>query len=335
MSPEVAKYDPGTIASADTQNRAERRLRQWLESLAPNTAIAYAADLAVFATHVGAHDQTDVPSPGAALGWLISLSRPDALEVAEVWQTAMVAQGLSSATINRRTIALNAALRHIAKGGVGPGRLDLRQIKHEARREVEAPSTGSIARVIEELSSSAAPADIRDTLVILLAAQRGLRKSEIAGLSTDDVDGAACTLKIRRKGHKEKIGLSIEGATCSALQRWLAIRLDHANTDEQALFVSLGNKVKGRALTGQSIYNVFRVRGGWHPHQLRHSAIQETLRISGNNLPLAQALAGHANSATTMGYIGRAERKRIESEAVGNMASVYRLAKLKSRAESD
>jgi integrase/recombinase XerC len=148
-------------------------------------------------------------------------------------------------------------------------------------------------------------------------------------LQLDDVDCDTSTVKVRRKGHREKVDLSIEGAAFEALQRWLAIRPDHAHADEPALFVSLGNRVSGRGLSGQSIYNVFQSRGGWHPHQLRHSAIEEVLRSSKNNLALAQALAGHAAASTTMGYIGRSERKRIESEAVGNMARVYRLSKLK------
>lgn len=330
MSSEVAKYDPTAVESADIQSRAERRLRAWLEgALSKNTAVAYTADLAVFAAHVGATGPDGQPSPGAALGWLITLAPHDALEVAENWQATMVAAGLSAATINRRTVALNAALRHLAKGGVGPGKLDVGQLKREARKEVVAPSTGSISRVIEELSGSVDPAAVRDTLIILLGAQRGLRKSEIAGLSLDDVDGSMCTVKVRRKGQREKQALSIEGAACEALQRWLVIRPDHADPGEPALFISLGNRVSGRALSGQSVYNVFQSRGGWHPHQLRHSAIEEVLRSSKNNLALAQSLAGHAAPSTTMGYIGRAERKRIEGEAVGSMAKVYRLSKIK------
>ncbi len=48
--------------------------------------------------------------------------------------------------------------------------------------------------------------------------------------------------------------------------------------------------------------------------------------MTGNNLPLAQALAGHADPSTTMVYVGKAERRRIEQEAVGKMAAVHRLS---------
>ena len=48
--------------------------------------------------------------------------------------------------------------------------------------------------------------------------------------------------------------------------------------------------------------------------------------MTGNNLPLAQALAGHADPSMTMVYVGKAERRRIEQEAVGKMAAVHRLS---------
>ncbi len=326
MTSEVARYDPAAIASIG--QKAERRLRDWLDSRTRNTAAAYVADLGQFALHVGAVKPDGSPDHGKAVAWIASLDTVSALEVVEGWQTAMSRADLSSATINRRTVALNACLRHLARAGVGPGPVDIKPIKHEARKEVEAPSTGSIARVIEDLSRSSEPAAIRDTLIILLAAQRALRKSEIEGLTVADVDGVACTVRVKRKGQKEKVAVSIEGACCEALGRWLAVRPNHTAPDQAALFVSLGNAIKGKPLSGQSIYNVFQSRGGWHPHQLRHSAIEETLRVTGNNLPLAQALAGHADPSTTMGYIGKAERRRIEQEAVGKMAAVYRLSKM-------
>lgn len=326
MTSEVAKYDPAAVASMS--ERAERRLTDWLDSRTRNTAAAYVADLGQFALHVGATKPDGKPDHGQAVAWLVSLDSVSALEVVEGWQAAMVRSDLSSATINRRTVALNACLRHLARAGIGPGPVDIDPIKQEARKEVVAPSTGSIARVIEELSASADPAAIRDTLIILLAAQRGLRKSEITALTVDDVDGTACTVKVRRKGHKERVAVSIEGACCEALGRWLAVRPTHADAGQPALFVTLANSTRGQPMSGQSIYNVFQSRGGWHPHQLRHSAIEETLRMTGNNLPLAQALAGHADPSTTMGYVGRSERRRIEQEAVGKMAAVYRLSKM-------
>jgi integrase/recombinase XerD len=206
-------------------------------------------------------------------------------------------------------------------------KLDIDQARRECRREIEAPSAGVVSRVIEDLSVSAEPADVRDTLILLLAGQRGLRRSEIAGLTIDDVADDAGGVRVKRKGQREKVTLALEGACSEALRRWLAIRSDHARSGETALIVGLGNRGRGTAITGQSIYNIIKARGGWHPHQLRHTAIEEVLRATGNNVALAQALAGHTTVSTTMVYVSRAARKRLEREAVAAMSGAYRLAK--------
>ncbi len=200
MAPDIQQFTFAPVAT-DVQARAERRLRTWLAALSPNTRDAYGNDLALFAAHVGARDTSGVPLCERAVCDLITLASPDALEVAENWQAHMIATGLCSATINRRTAALNTALRNLAKVGIGPGKLDLDQVVHEARREVEAASTDGVARVVAELSASPSPDAIRDTAILLLAATRALRRSEIAALTLQDIDDAASAIRVKRKGH--------------------------------------------------------------------------------------------------------------------------------------
>jgi site-specific recombinase XerC len=311
----------------DTEARAERRLRLWLMALSPNTAAAYSVDLQLFESYVAAHELSGAAVAVRPFCWFVSLSPSYSLEVVERWQMRMMAAGLASATINRRTTAINAALRHLAKANIGPGKLDIDQVRQDCRREIEAPSACVVSRVVKDLSVSTAPADIRDTMILLLAGQRGLRRSEIAGLTIDAVADDTVSVRVKRKGHREKTPLVLESACSEALRRWLAIRSDHARSGEMALIVGLGNRGRGTAISGQSIYNIIKLRGGWHPHQLRHSAIEEALRATGNNVALAQALAGHTTVSTTMVYVSRAARKRLEREAVAAMSGAYRLAK--------
>lgn len=61
-------------------------------------------------------------------------------------------RGLSSAAINRRLAALNSALREIGKADIGPGRLDVRGVKPEARHDNRGPALGKVARVVEGLA---------------------------------------------------------------------------------------------------------------------------------------------------------------------------------------
>lgn len=113
----------------------------------------------------------------------------------------------------------------------------------------------------------------------------------------------------------------------------MSIRKDHADANAHAVFVALGNRSRGRGLSAQSVYNIVKARGGWHPHQLRHGAIEAVLRGSNNSLPLAQALAGHIDPASTMLYVGRAERRRLEAEAVELMGGLFWLAEFKLASE--
>lgn len=279
------------------------RVRRWLASLTPNTARGYIADLRKLAEHMG------TPSSADAILKICLMSNVEALMAIEAWRDDMKADGLSPATINRRLSAVNACFRHLKRAGIGPGQVDVDQVKLEARREVEAAKPDDIATVLQKLEASGRPTDLRNIAIIMIAAQRGLRRSEIAALMVDDIDVRASRMKVKRKGKAEKLSLVLGASTLAAIERWIAVRPADAGT----LF----------GITADGIYAMLQSTGGWHPHQLRHTAIEETLRNTGNNLPLAQALAGHSSPSTTMIYIGRKERASLEKQAVAATERSY------------
>jgi site-specific recombinase XerC len=137
----------------------------------------------------------------------------------------------------------------------------------------------------------------RDMALLLLAAQRGLRRAEIAALTMSDIDLDTHTIRVVRKGYSERVDIHIEGATLEALVQWVQMRAEVADPHRGSVFVGLGNRSRGKIMTPAAIYEVIKRAGStqaggtWSPHRLRHSAITETYRQSGDNILSAQQLA--------------------------------------------
>ena len=135
---------------------------------------------------------------------------------------------------------------------------------------------------------------------------------------------------IRRKGKREMVAVEIAGATHEALALWLQARAYVAMLDETAVFVGTGNRWRGLAIGHNAIYAIIKKAGAsigsaWHPHDLRHTAITEALRLCHGSLAAAQEFAGHSAPQTTGRYID--DKKRLEHQAVDAMAGVFSIRK--------
>ncbi|KAB2942938.1 MAG: tyrosine-type recombinase/integrase [Hyphomicrobium sp.] len=278
------------------------RIAFWLKHARPNTGAAYAGDLHRFATWLGE------ASLGAGLAQLLSMPRALALHTLERYQTHLKGQGRAPATINRAISAINAALKEAAKAEVGPGDLPVKSLKVRAYRDTKGPGLAKTSRLLEAIDAGRGPVDRRDRAIVLLMAQRGLRRAEVAGLVVADVDLAAARIRVRRKGSDEAEWLAISQSTVNALGAWLSVRPTMAAPDIEALFVVATNRKRGAAMSGDSIYRMLEARGRKigvrvRPHGLRHGAITELIQRSNGNVAMAQAFAGHANPSTTTRYI--------------------------------
>lgn len=131
-----------------------------------------------------------------------------------------------------------------------------------------------------------APIDTR--LMILLGAECGLRRAEIARAHWDDIDGD--WLHITGKGgHQREVKLS----------RALLDLLDLYPIRHGYLFPG---KFGGH-MTPDTIYQRIRRATGVNPHALRHRAGTTVYRNTGNNLRIAQEFLGHANPNMTAKYV--------------------------------
>ena len=145
----------------------------------------------------------------------------------------------------------------------------------------------------------------RDYAILSIMLDTGLRLSEVARLSIDDVseDG---TLRVFGKGRKWRtVALGTTSAT--ALSRWTRLRSPDST--------SLWSGRKG-ALSTEGIRKVVKRRGlqaGYHlhPHMLRHTFVDNWLRNGGAEVDLAR-LAGW----TTTRMAERYAQHRADERAV-------------------
>jgi integrase/recombinase XerC len=157
----------------------------------------------------------------------------------------------------------------------------------------------------------------RDHALLAIMLDTGLRLSEIARLSIDDVseDG---TLRVFGKGRKWRtVALGTTSAT--ALSRWTRLRTPSSS--------SLWSGRKG-ALSTEGIRKVVKRRGlqagfNLHPHMLRHTFVDNWLRNGGAEVDLAR-LAGW----TTTRMAERYAQHRADKRAVAAHKSIAPLDSL-------
>jgi len=124
----------------------------------------------------------------------------------------------------------------------------------------------------------------RDTGIIRLFADTGMRLSELAGLTLDDLDLDAGTAAVLGKGRRPR-ACPVGAKTAQALDRYLRLRAaERGSNATNALWLS--EKGRGPMQSG-GVAQMLKRRGlaagiaGLHPHQLRHSAVHAWLANGG------------------------------------------------------
>jgi integrase/recombinase XerC len=143
---------------------------------------------------------------------------------------------------------------------------------------------------------------LRDTLILELLYNSGMRLGELLSLRYGDIDFGRCSVKILGKGGKERL-CPIGRYSVRALERFregtgIAMTCDRWVIVEE----------RGERLTARQVQNrlKFYLRHGnlpmdISPHKLRHSYATHMLN-SGADLRLVQELLGHTHLSTTQIY---------------------------------
>lgn len=263
----------------------------------PRTVDAYRRDLIALTTYLG-------KPVGEAT-----------LEDLERYTAQLRADGLSPATIARRTAATRSFFRHQQLLGA---RLDNPAAAVALpRRPKQLPktlSTGEAVRLIEAAAGTE-PRALRDQALVELLYGAGLRVSEAVGLERTGIDLDDRFVRVIGKGGKERV-VPIGRHSTEALRRYLSRGrpfLDRRHRPEVFL------NARGGPLTRSGAFLILRrlaEKAGLdptrvHPHLLRHSFATHLLE-GGADLRSVQEMLGHADLSTTELYTHVTDRRRRE-----------------------
>jgi site-specific recombinase XerD len=154
----------------------------------------------------------------------------------------------------------------------------------------EVLSEAQLARLLRACDGKAFE-DRRDTAMILLFIDTGMRRSELAGLKVDDIDLETGVAIVLGKGRRPR-GCPFGKRAAVALDRYLRVRGKHRDAGRPELWLG-----KLGPVTDNGIYQILAKRaeaaglGKVHPHQLRHSFAHAWLANGGNEGDLMR-LAG-------------------------------------------
>jgi integrase/recombinase XerD len=273
-------------------------------SLSVHTVEAYQRDLdqcAAFIARRGAKSWPAVTAEQAS-AWIHSLSGDD----------------YTVASLARKLTALRVFARYLVREKIRDDDFtELLTGPKLARRIPGTLSPEEVARLLAAPAGGDAFA-LRDRALLELFYASGLRVSELAGLTLQQLDLDAGFLRVFGKGSKERV-VPVGGKARDALTAWLAAgrpRFVKPRTRSQ-LFLSNRGTALSRVMLWMLVKKYARLAGitkNVKPHLLRHSFATHLL-TGGADLRAIQEMLGHASIATTQIYTAVESKRLIDHHA--------------------
>jgi site-specific recombinase XerD len=133
----------------------------------------------------------------------------------------------------------------------------------------------------------------RNLALISFMLDTGVRVSEVASLTLEDVDVRGMVARVQGKGDRERLVYFQEG-TAELVRRWLTIRGEESG---RLFWLSAaGIRVMLQRIRRETGLNLL------HAHQIRHTSFTMMVRAK-MPLPLVQRIAGHEKITTTQAYL--------------------------------
>ena len=172
----------------------------------------------------------------------------------------------------------------------------------------------------------------RDSCILTLFLNCGLRISELVGLNLTDIQGE--TLRVLGKGNKVRV-IYLNDACQAALEQYLAVRRPIVGRDANALFLSARNERISRSMVHAMVKKRLSAAGidasQYSSHKLRHTAATLMLQ-NGVDVRAVQEVLGHEHLNTTEIYT-HVDNEGLRIAAKANPLSRY--VKQEKRKNSD
>jgi integrase/recombinase XerD len=229
----------------------------------------------------------------------------------------------ASATVARKVAAMKSFCHFLLRTGVisdDPAEdLDSPRVKKQLPHTLSAEEVDRLLALPGE--GDRTPKALRDAALLELLYATGMRVSEVAHLTVDDLDLESGTVRCIGKGAKERV-MPLYPKAVESLQDYLQngrAALLGDNHGERTLFLN----PRGEQLTRQGLWLIIKgyareidLEDRVTPHTLRHSFATHMLD-GGAGLREVQRLLGHANISTTQVYthVSRDRLRQVYDEA--------------------
>ncbi len=291
--------DPSAFASDIDAYMAYLDLER---GLSPNTRESYQRDLeqcAAFVGRKGAGDWREV-TPEHARAWVQSQSRGAASSQA------------------RRLTSLRMFARFMVKERLRPDDFTaLLSGPKPARRLPDTLTPAEVGRLLKS-PSGGDPASLRDRALLELFYSSGLRVSELAALTLQQVDLENGFARVFGKGSKERV-VPMGTRARDALRAWIESGRPHfvkPKTRSELFLNHLGSSLSRVGLWGIVKRHAARagIKKAVKPHLLRHSFATHLLS-GGADLRSIQEMLGHASISTTQIYTAVEGKRLLDQHA--------------------
>ncbi len=164
--------------------------------------------------------------------------------------------------------------------------------------------------------------------IVFLMLHCGLRCREIIHLKTQDIDFENMKLLIRGKRKKQRTVPATAEVLTTLTNYFHYERPDDSKSVR--FFLSFKGRKRGHPMSYQGLRSLFRYRRTLsstdkaNPHRFRHT-FGSNMAKNGVNLPILQALMGHASGKTTLQYINlsMADIHEAYEKASANIKRIY------------
>lgn len=259
----------------ETYVRSEKRYSE-------HTVIAYQNDLTQFFEYTGIEHRNELPEITS--------------KVIRGWMVALVNEGYTNKSVNRKLSALRTYFRYLKKTGV----VDKNPLTglNGPKVEKRLPQFAKESELEEEQLTEAL--GLRDALIVELFYQTGMRLNELIELTTASLNDGK--LKVKGKRNKERI-IPVSKSLQEHIETYRKECAENGFQSNSLILTDKGNKLYPKFVYRK--INAYLASATelqkCSPHVLRHTFATHMLN-NGAGLETIKALLGHANLAATQVY---------------------------------
>lgn len=131
--------------------------------------------------------------------------------------------------------------------------------------------------------------DRRDSAILRLFLDAGVRLNEMAGIAVEDVSLRDQFVVVHGKGRRDRV-VPFGAKVAQAVDRYLRVRARHPQAGDPMLWLGTKGPLVGSGVYQMVVRRAKRLGIELHPHQLRHTFAHEWLADGGNEGDLMQLM---------------------------------------------